>query len=187
MNEGLSTVQTARVVGGLHWATSRLFEVLGLWASEADRPDIAVSQATASRHLGWHATDLEELLPDSVLIEGEARTEPHTPQVDGAVEAIRAIPGSLERLAVTHRVLLPRVAARCVTVERLAAPHQDAALARVLAFLLADLRRDRDDGEVLLGRLLHDVATVERVHARVLEAESRLVAVGGLLPAGVDD
>lgn len=186
MNEGLSIVQTARVVGGLHWATTRLFEVLGHWAAEADRPDIAVSMATASRHLGWHAADLEELLPDSVLVEDEARTVPHDPAADTALDAVRAIPGSIGRLAVAHRVLLPRVAARCVTVERAAAAHQDASLARVLAFLLADLRRDRDDGEALLGRLLDDVAMVEAANARVLEAESRLVAAGGLFPAGID-
>jgi hypothetical protein len=184
VHQGLTAAQTARVVGELHWTVSRLFEVLGLWAAEADRPDIAVSMATSSRHLGWHAGDLEELLPDSVLLEGEARSEPHAPGLDPTLDAIRAIPGSVERLAVAHRVLLARVAARCVAVERASASHTDAALARVLAFLLADLRRDRDDGEALLGRLVTDVATVERVNGRVLEAERRLVEVGGLLPVG---
>lgn len=186
MNEGLTAVQTARVVGGLHWVTSRVFDVLGLWAAEAHRPDIAVSLATSSRHLGWHSTDLEELLPDSVLLEDEARSVPHGPEVDGAVEAIRAIPGSSERLAIAHRVLLPRIAARCVAIERASASHSDAPLRRALSFLLADLRRDRDDGEVLLGHLLADVATVEQVNTKVLEAESRLVAAGGLVPARVD-
>ncbi|MEM7141020.1 MAG: hypothetical protein AAF548_08305 [Actinomycetota bacterium] len=182
----MTAVQTARVVGELHWAAKRLFEVVGLWAAEADRPDIAVSMATSSRHLGWHAADLAELLPDSVLLEDEVRTEPHAPAVGAAVDAIRAIPGSVERLAVAHRVLLARVAARCVAIERVAEPHSDAALSRVLAFLLADLRRDRDDGEALLGRLLADVETVEKANARVLEAETRLVAVGGLLPTSID-
>lgn len=183
----MTAVQTARVVGELHWVTSRLFEVLGLWAAEADRPDIAVSMATSSRHLGWHTADLAELLPDSVLLEDGAKSEPHSAGVDGAVEAIRAMPGSLERLAVAHRVLLPRIAARCVAVERASTNHSDAAVARVLAFLLADLRRDRDDGEALLGCLLTDVALVEKANARVLEAESRLVAAGGLLPIRIDD
>jgi hypothetical protein len=186
VEQGLTAVQSARVVGELHWATARLFEVLGQWAGEADRPDVAVSMATASRHLGWHAGDLAELLPDSVLLDGVARTEPHEPGVADAVDAIRAIPGSVERLAVAHRVLLARLAARCVAVERASAGHNDAALARVLAFFLADLRRDRDDGEALLGRLLVDVSSVERVNARVLEAESRLVAAGGLLPTRID-
>lgn len=187
MNEGLTVVQTARVVGGLHWAATRLFEVLGIWAGEADRPEIAISMATSSRHLGWHASDLAELLPDSMLLEGVATTGPHDPRVDGALDAIRAIPGSVERLAVAHRVLLARVAARCVAVERAAATRSDAPVIRVLSFLLADLRRDRDEGEALLGRLLVDVSTVEQVNQRVLEAESRLVAVSGLLPVRIDD
>jgi len=185
VDQGLTAVQTARVVGELHWAASRLFEVLGLWASEADSPDIAVSMATSSRHLGWHSTDLSELLPDSVLLDDEVRSEPHSDGVDAAVQAIRAIPGSIERLAVAHRVLLPRVAARCVALERASSNHGDASLSRILAFLLADLRRDRDDGEALLGRLLIDVSAVEKANARVLEAESRLVAVGGLLPVRI--
>ncbi len=186
MNQGLTAVQTAQVVGSLHWATTRLFEVFGLWAAEADRPDIAVSMATSSRHLGWHASDLAELLPDSVLLDDAVQTAPHALEVDAAVEAIRAIPGSIERLAVTHRVLLARIAARCVAIERVSGPHNDVALSRVLAFLLADLRRDRDDGEALLGRLLTDVSVVEKANARMLEAESRLVTAGGLLPVGID-
>jgi hypothetical protein len=185
VHQGLTALQSAQVVGELHWAVSRLFEVLGMWAAEADRPDIALSMATSSRHLGWHAVDLEELLPDSTLLQDDAKRGPHSADVDAAVESIRVIPGSLERLAVTHRVLLPRVGARCVSIERAAGHHSDAALARVLSFLLADLRRDRDDGEALLGRLLTDVEFVERANARVLEAESRLVAAGGLLSVGI--
>ncbi|MEQ8843047.1 MAG: hypothetical protein RIB98_18885 [Acidimicrobiales bacterium] len=185
MHQGLTAVETAQLAGELHWVAARLFEVLGLWAGEADRPDIAVSLATSSRHLGWHADDLLELMPESVLLEDDAQSRPHAPEVADAVEAIRAIPGSIERLAVANRVLLPRVAARCVAVERAAANHSDAPFARVLAFLLADLRRDRDDGEALLGQLLLDVDAVEQINVRVLEAESRLVAVGGLLPARI--
>lgn len=187
MHQGLTAVQTAQVVGELHWIVSRLFEVIGGWAGEADRPDIAVSMATSSRHLGWHAGDLEELLPDSTLLQDDIVRGPHAPEVAAALDAIRVIPGSIEQLAVTHRVLLPRVAARCVSVERASGNHSDAALARALSFLLADLRRDRDDGEALLGRLLTDVETVEQANARVLEAESRLVEAGGLLPIGITD
>ena len=122
MANGLSIVQTARTIGGLHWACNRTFEVLGLWAGEAERPDIAVSLATASRHIGWHASDLEKLLPDSVLLEDEAVSRPHSPEIDEALEAIRAVPGSLERLAIAHRILLTRLAARCFAIERVAEP-----------------------------------------------------------------
>jgi hypothetical protein len=187
VHQGLTAVQTAQVVGGLHWVSARLFEVLGLWAGEVDRPDIAVSLATSSRHLGWHAADLADLMPDSVLLEDDAVSAPHDPGVAAAIDAIQAIPDSIERLAVAHRVLLPRIAARCVAVDRASGPHSGAALSRVIAFLLADLRRDRDDGEALLGRLLSDIDAGEGANGRVLEAESRLVTVGGLLPTRIED
>ena len=186
MQEGLTVVQTARVVGGLHWTTARLFEIFGSWAAEVDRPDVAVALATASRHMGWHNGDLEQLLPDAELLSDEAVSRPHDPAVGVALDAIGRITGSVERLAVAQRVLLARVAARCIAIVREAAPHSDAPLARVAGYLLDDLRRDRDDGESLLSRIIVDVATVERVSGRVLEAESRLVAAGGLLPNGFD-
>ena len=181
MHEGLTVVQTAQVVGELHWTVARLFTLSGAWAAAADRPDIAVSLATASRHLGWHAGDLEELFPDSELLADDAVSRPAGDQVVAALDAISEMQGSLERLTVLHRVLLARLAAHCVAVERATASHADAPLARVLGFLLADLRRDRDDGEARLARLLADVEQVERVNAAVLDAERRLVVAGGLL------
>lgn len=181
MHEGLTLMQTAQVVGELHWTVARLFSISGEWASEADRPGIAVSMATASRHLGWHAGDLEGLFPDSVLVADEVVSRPADDRVVEALDTIREMPGSLERLAILHRVLLARLAAHCVAVERATATHADAPLARVLGFLLADLRRDRDDGEARLARLLADVDLVERVNGAVLDAERRVVAAGGLL------
>lgn len=181
---GLTTVQTAHVVGALQWTTGRLFEMLGQWAGDADRPDVAVALATTSRHLGWHHGDIVELMPDSVLIADETEVRPHAPEIAHALDAIAAIGGSTERLAIAHRVLLARLAAHCSSVERATSVHADASLGRVVEFLLTDLRRDRDESEGLLGVLLHDVATVEQVNAAVLEAESRLVSAGGLFPIG---
>lgn len=181
VGQGLTTVQAAEIAGGLHWASARLFEILGAWAGDAERSDIAVSLATASRHMGWHADDLAGLAPDSILVDDTTESPPPAAIV-GALEAVRATSGSLEQLAIAHRVLLARLAARCVAVERMTAPHADAPLARVVGFLLTDLRRDRDEGEALLERLLVDVASVERVGAVVVDAERRLVEAGGLVP-----
>ncbi len=186
MSEGLTTVQTAEIASGLRRATAQLFEILGSWAGEAERSDVAVSLATASRHMGWHADDLAGLTPDSVLIDEPDAQRPPSPDVGAALEAIRATPGNVERLAIAHRVLLTRLAARCVVVERMTADHADAPLARVVGFVLSDVRRDRDEGEALLERLLVDVATVERVGACVVDAERRLVAVGGLIPLTIE-
>ncbi|MFQ5556191.1 MAG: hypothetical protein ACE5GB_01555 [Acidimicrobiales bacterium] len=185
LTRGLTTVQTARAARGLRWAGGRLFEILGTWAGEANHPSIAVSMATASRHLGWHLEDLDELVPDSVLLADDTAFEPPD-AVGAALDAIRAIPGAPARLGVAHRVLLARMASRCVRIQRLASPHADAPFTRIVEFLLADIRRDRDDGEVLLERLLLDELAVNQVGERVVEAERRLVVAGGLFTDGLD-
>ena len=181
MSAGLTTHQTVAVADELRLATSRLFEVFGAWASEADRSDVAVSLATASRHMGWHTDDLAALVPVADGLE-EPAEEPAPTPLDAAFEAIRATPGSIPRLAIAHRVLLPRLTAGCVAVERASAHHADAPLARVVGFVLTDGRRDRDEGEMLLERLVTDTDIVEQVGKATLDAERRLVAVGGLLP-----
>lgn len=175
-------VETTRVVSRLRWATGRIFDVLGVWASEADRTAIAVSMAASSRHLGWHAADLDELLPEDAPEETDQPRPSPYPDLDAILEIIGAMPGSVERLAVANRVLLVRLAAGCVAIERMIPPQSDDPVTAVIGFLLADLRRDRDDGELLLERLVTDVDAVDRVGERVIDAERRLVAVGGLFP-----
>lgn len=181
MTEGFTAVETARVVDGLHWSCTRLFAMLGRWAGEADRSDVAVSLATASRHMGWHADDLAALAPDGLLV-GQSSSSAASPELESTLDTLDETRGSLERLAITHRVLLARLTTRCIAVERLATEHSDAALTRVVGFMLSDLRRDRDDGETLLERLLIDPQTVERVGANVVETESLVVGAGGLPP-----
>jgi hypothetical protein len=200
VSQDVVTVGTSRAAIELHWAASEVFDVLGAWASESDNPSVAVSMATTSRHLSWHVADLAELIADSETesetssgsgaesetgeeVDDEPSAELH-PDVAAALGSIRDIPGTVPRLGVAHRVLVPRLAVGCVLIERTAKPDAEPdPVATIAGAMLADLRRDRDDGEVLLTKLLHDIATVGRVGERVLEAERHLVAVGGLVPA----
>ena len=183
MESGLTVLETARLVEDLRWASLRLFEILGEWAGEAKRSDIAVSFATASRHMGWHSEDLDALAPDSVLV-GDARSSDFRfRRIDAAMTTIRGRTDSIDNLAIAHRVLLARVASRCVAIERMATAHSDAPLKRVIGFMLADLRRDRDDGEALLERLLISSELVTRVGSAVVEAETLVVEAGGLPPS----
>lgn len=179
MAEGFTTVESARVVEGLRWAATRLFKLLGNWAANADRPDVAVSLATASRHMGWHADDLASLVPDSESLDALTALGSFD-RLGGVLDRLEPSRDSIENLAITHRVLLARVGSRCVAVEKMASVHSDAALARVMGFMLADLRRDRDEGETLLELLMSDVAVVGRVGSAVVEAESLIVEAGGL-------
>ena len=183
MSQDLVKVPTSRAAVDLHWASRQVFDVLGAWAGEADNPAVAVSMATTSRHLSWHVADLGELLPESEAGEDDEPPAPLHPAVAEALETIRAIPGTVERLGVAYRVLLPRLAVECVTIERTARPDEEPdPVVTIAGALLGDLRRDRDDGEVLLAKLISDVATVQRVGERVLEAERHIVETGGLVP-----
>ena len=186
VSQDLATVQAPRAAMDLHWASSHVFDVVGAWAGESDSPAVAVSMATTSRHLSWRVADLQELIPEPEADQDDDPPAQLHPRLAGAFDAIRAIPGTAERLGITHRVLLPRLAVECVNMERGAKPDEEPDPVVVIAgALLGDLRRDRDDGEVLLAKLIIDVAMVQKVGERVLEAERRLVEAGGLVPVSV--
>ena len=193
MGQDLATIHSALAVE-LHWAAQQVFDVLSAWAGEVDNAAVAVSMATTSRHLSWHVADLNELMTKTADAEiriettepdGASDVEPVSlhPEVTAALHTIRATPGTVERLAIGHRVLLPRLAVECVILERTTKPDEEAdPVVEIASAILGDLRRDRDDGEVLLARLIGDVATAQRVGERVVEAEGRIVACGGLVP-----
>ena len=182
----LTLAATATAVRGLHWASTSLFELFVFWASaaEADRGDVAVWLSTTGRHLGEQAQDLKALMPDSVLLAELTDFGSPSPEAEEALDAIRAISGSVVRLAIAQRVLLARLRASCESLQRLAQPHADAPLLRVIGFLLLDIQTDGEKGELLLGSL-RSSEVAEQISRGVLEAESHLVSVGGLVPAGV--
>ena len=183
MSQDLVTIKPSQVTVDLHWVSARIFDVLSHWAGEAENPTVAVSMATTSRHLSWHVSDLAELIPEPEGDDGEEAPDPLHPAVADALDAIQEIPGTVERLGVAHRVLLPRLAVECVKIERGSKPDDEPdPLVEIARALLGDLRRDRDDGEVILASLIIDIATVQRVGERMLEAERRIVEAGGLVP-----
>ncbi len=179
MSEGFTTTESAGIVAGLAWASTRLFGLLGRWASTADRPDVAVSLATASRHMGWHADDLTALEPDSeaLLLPGDGK---RFERLAAVLDSLESGNDPVENLAIAHRVLLARVGSGCVAVEKFASAHSDAPLARVMGFMLTDLRRDRDEGETLLEQLMSDASIVRRIGSAVVNAEALIVGAGGL-------
>ena len=128
--------------------------------------------------------NLKTLMPDSVLLADMTSFTAPSSEAEEALSAIRAIPGSVVRLAIAQRVLLARLRASCESLQRLATPHADAPLLRVIGFLLLDIRNDREQGELLLGSLRNS-ETNQHLNRGVMEAESHLVSAGGLVPAGV--
>ena len=184
--QALTVAATATAVRGLHWASVSLFELFVSWASEVEpeRGDVAAWLSATGRHLGEQADDLKTLMPDSVLLADMTSFTDPSSEAEEALIAIRAIPGSVVRLAIAQRVLLGRLRASCESLQRLATPHADAPLLRVIGFLLLDIRNDREQGELLLGSLRNS-ETNRHLNRGVMEAESHLVSAGGLVHAGV--
>lgn len=186
LEEGFLTVAaTATVLRGLHRASSSLFELFVAWAGEVDfeHGEVAVWLSSTGRHLGEQAENLKALTPDSVLLADLTALGAPSRKLEGALEAVRGVQGSVVRLAVAQRVLLARLAESCESLQRLADPHADAPLIRALGFLLSDLRSDREAGGILLGAL-HGSGSEEQIYAGVMEAEKQLDSAGGFVPAG---
>ena len=184
--QALTVAATATAVRGLHWASASLFELFVSWAGEVepDRGDVAAWLSATGRHLGEQADYLKSLMPDSVLLADITGFTAPSSEAEEALSAIRSIPGSVVRLAIAQRVLLGRLRASCESLQRLATPHADAPLLRVVGFLLLDIRNDREQGGLLLGSLRNS-ETNQHLNRGVMEAESHLVSAGGLVPAGM--
>ncbi|MDE0067270.1 MAG: hypothetical protein OXN44_10430 [Acidimicrobiaceae bacterium] len=182
----LTAETTAVLVSSLHWASKSLFELFVSWASEVepDRGDVASWLSSTGRHLGEQAQSLAGLMPDSVLLADSTGLAAPSVEAEEALRAVRAIPGSVVRLAIAHRVLLTQLSDACEALQQLAEPHADAPLLRVLGFLLLDIANDRERAELLLGSF-RGPETDPRLDEAVSEVENRLASAGGLVPAGV--
>lgn len=182
----LTVAATATTVRDLHWASMSLFELFVFWAGETEpeRGDVASWLSTTGRHLGEQAQDLKALMPDSVLLADLTSFVSPSVEAEEALKAVRAIPGSVVRLAIAQRVLLARLFESCESLQRLAKPHADAPLLRAIGFLLVDIGNDREQGEPLLGSLRNSEIN-QQLSRGVMEAESHLVSAGGLVPARV--
>ena len=192
--DGYTVVQTARLVAAMRWATGRMFETTGAWAAEiavardavavAAAAQTAVWMSTVSRRLGSHREAFDELQPDSELLADYRPAAAPSGDVD---ELLGEIAGAslawAERLAVSLRVLIPQLLRACEEIERVGAPHCDAALIRAAAALRRDLSAHLDAGEALLAGA---GAGAKPGHSNIDEfisiALKRMAHLGGIVP-----
>ena len=152
---GFTTIDTARAVGALQWATIRLFELLGGWVSIPDDPFSTVWLATASRHIGSHVPQLAEVMPDSELLVPVTVVAPASPELSDALDSMdtaardAATEGLL--LLATARDLIERLAADCDLVLELCASHCDGPLARAVTALGTDLSDGLAAADTVIG------------------------------------
>lgn len=173
--------QTAEITGRLRWTLGKLFEVIGAWGLDATAPAISVALATASRHIGWHAHAVAELIPDSVLLDAQQFVGPSSDELADAFTALRSVDGDRERLLVVERVLLGSLDDFVAAIKGLCAPHSDAALIRMLDFLERDLRQDREACELLVAEYISDPDSIRRAGAVASHIEANFVGAGGLI------
>ena len=220
VGRGYTVVQTAQLVAAMRWLTERLFEITGAWAVEvaaassdgdsidsaagfgdvgADAPTdvaaVAVWLAAVSRCLGSHREALDELQPDSVLLDIYRVPAPPSAVVCAALDEVSAASlGWLERTEMVLNVFLSELMEVCDEIERVAAPHCDGALIRVVRKLRLDLSIDHASGSKL--RLPDRSDSGPRTHsadsdgmiARVIGviSENRLVSRAVLCPETSD-
>ena len=181
MSRGYSVAQTARLVCALRWSCGRLSEVLEAWAARAaDTPEQAEAAAPMwelSRRLASHREALDGLQPDSEMMAAWRQAAPADVALVAALDAIAASEGSVERLDVARKVLVPQLLRACAEICEHAAPHCDGALLSAAGSLGFDLDREhrsgRAPGDGTPGR------------GAVNEAEWALAGAGGIVGLSV--
>ena len=177
MSRGYSVAQTARLVCALRWVCGWLSEMFESWAAQAaaapEHAGAAVSMSELSRRLAGHRESLDRLQPDSELMASWRQAAPADQSLVATLEEIAALEGSLERLDIARRVIVPRLHGAYLQIGERAAPHCDAALASAARSLGYDLERDLRDGTTAPEGVAQQSV--------VDEAERVLSAVGGIV------
>ncbi|MEZ5145415.1 MAG: hypothetical protein R2726_23320 [Acidimicrobiales bacterium] len=173
---------TAAWVGAQVWVARRLFEVVGGWSADEADAEARVWFATVSRHVGWHAELLAELLPETV----EHRPEPLVVEPEGGWGVVLAElaleTGTVARLAGLVRVVLTHLITALDAMAARTTPAAGGPLHRVLALVGRDQRDDQRAGEALLERLLGRVGPDA---VRIATDQQRALETTLLLPLDV--
>jgi len=181
VSRGYSVAQTARLVCALRWICGRLSEVLEAWAAQAaDTPEhaeAAASMSELSRRLASHREALDGLQPDSEVMAPWRQAAPADVALVAALDEIAASEGSLERLDIARKVLVPELLRVYAEICEHAAPHCDGALISTSGLLGFDLDREHRAGG----------APGDGAEGRgaVNEAERALAEVGGIVGPSV--
>jgi len=172
----LSIDATAALVGQACWAEAAAFTLLGGWTPSVPEPAPKLLVARHSRHHGWHAELLAEVLPSTRAHRPADLVAPGDDRWPAVVEAVRApaAGATVERLAGWYQALLPfLLAGYDRTLERLS-PWSDGAVARRLRLVVEDERADLAEGLGVLEGLLDGGADADRAARQRREIEARL-------------
>lgn len=171
----LSLEESAARCGAHCWVERRLFEVLGGWGASAGAARVVLLLDRHSQHAAWRAGQWWERLPVRADLDREALVRPPDgweAALGPAGEHRPAPDGDAALLAVTHRVLLPRLVARYRDHADHAGPVADGPVLRTLAHAVGDGRADWEEGEVALQAALTDREAWAAAWAAATDAEA---------------
>lgn len=176
---------TARRIGAAAWWERRCFEVAGRWSTDEAIPSVAVHLASVSRHHAWRAEVLTARLPRLRELSVDELLAPPGAGAVAAVESLASTAGSVERLALWQRVVLPRLSVVHAAELDRASEVSDAALRRWLAKVAGDLAEDWSSGERVLQELLVQPGAASRAANAVRLLDELLAEQPGSLPVAM--
>ncbi|QYG94677.1 hypothetical protein HC251_21060 [Iamia sp. SCSIO 61187] len=175
-------LELGAALGADVWWLEQVFALAGAWVADTREAAVRVHLAELSRVAGDHALALRGLLPRPAPVDPAAWVAPPTGGAADIVASLGVAGAAESRLALLHRVLLPRLLASWGAPM---GPSADGA-ARAVRHARTDLAELRDQGEGLLQALLVDRRTVGVAHAAALQLEEELVTSGGMRPPPPD-
>jgi hypothetical protein len=178
---------TAAMLGHASWLEARCFEVLGAWVPLIPEPDATLLVARHSRHHGWHAVLLAELVPTTRVHDPRRLVVPNDerwPDTLAGVAGDATLP-TLERLVGVYQVLAPAMVAGYDDTLSRTSTWSDGPVARALRLVVDDERSDLAEGLAFVEDLVDTGAAVDRAARRRAEIEATLPVrvVGGGRPS----
>jgi hypothetical protein len=180
-----TTGAVAARIGAYCWVEQQLFSVLGGWVPEVPELDVKIALAEHADHAAWRAQRWYEVLPAAApgpdaLVAAPAGLA----ELASRIAVVADGPDrTIEKLAVTYRVVLPRLAAALEAHRDWSAGIEGSSVPRLLGLAAGDIAGDWVAGERLLQTLVSEPSALDRCRVAQSAIEGLVAPAGGLAGA----
>jgi hypothetical protein len=173
---------TARLLGAYAWLEGRLFEVLGeLAARGGDLAEAAVWLDGQSQQHAWHASLFSEKVPTLPDLDPPSLMSAPSAAAEALLDALAGVISGCDALALSTRLVLPRLVTGYRRHLRRTRAASDGAVARALRLVVRDEVDALVEAEAMLEELLAEGRLFDAELLR--SVETRLAPAGpGLVP-----